>query len=597
MSGKIAPSLARLIRDRGGNFGLIAGLCALPLVFLVGGAVDIAIAQSRHTLIQNAADAAALAAAKQFAVDPDPAGLEKVARQFFTANTGELFRTRATLVFDGLAWTQSHSREVRLHVEYAYAPIFIPDVLSDVAGFGSKTADVKSAVLVSDTTVELALVLDTSGSMGYPPAMGGPTKIETLRTEAKDLVGSFFDGASTGADKPTQIAIVPFSGAVNVGPDNLDAAWMDPDGLSPAHHENFLWQTYTDAGRKALSVPNADGSYSLASDPKTKLTRQYIYETAKGSNNDPLFDFRGCVETRLGSSGITDAAPDKARPETLFVPWFAPDERAIAYYNNYLNDNAGPAIGATLQGSMNKYFHSPKLLGGGYSPGENCDSVPLLPLQSTKAPLEAKIDGLRAEGYTNVEEGVAWGWRVLSSREPFTEGRALGDPKNIKAIVVMTDGENTYNSRSDENRSEYGSHGYSAKEHIFEETSQPKVHTNQNFTLAMEARTRKVCENAKADGRRAMLDASGRQLVDAKGPVMSDGVVIYTIAFDIPAGIAPRIKQVLTDCASYKTPDLRKTDLPYATKEKYYYKVGDKEQLKAAFADIKASLTKMRISE
>lgn len=593
MSKRLAVLSRRFRGDRGGNFGMIAGLCAIPLVFLVGGAVDLAIAQSRQATIQNAADAAALAAAQLYSTNPDPAALETIARQFFIANTGDLFRTKATLVFDGVSWTESHSRELRLHAEYAYDPIFIPETLAGIAGFGSKTADVRSAVLVSDTTVEVALVLDTSGSMGYPPAAGGPRKIDTLRVEATQLVSDFFAAASTGSEKPTQISVVPFAGSVNVGPQYLNEPWMDPEGLSSVHNDDLLWENYRDASGTLLSKRNGDGSFSRASDPRTKLTRQYIYNKARNKSGQQIFPFRGCVETRTGSAGITDVAPDRNKPETLFVPWFAPDERnnRFKYGNSYLKSD--------VQNDVNKYFDlslSPFPMAE-VGPNANCDSDPILPLESEKDPVTSVIDGLRANGYTNVEEGVSWGWRTLSNREPFTGGRANGDPKNVKAIIVMTDGQNTYESMNNENSSLYGSYGYSATGRIFEETSQPRIHSDSNFTLAMEARTRKVCENAKADGRRPLLNANGQQLVDARGPVMSDGVAIYTIAFDIPANIAPRIKQVLTDCASYKTSDLRQTNLPYASKQKYYYKVDDQAQLRAAFADIMASLTKLRISQ
>ena len=36
-------------------------------------------------------------------------------------------------------------------------------------------------------------------------------------------------------------ALVPFAASVNVGPGNAGAAWMDTQGLSPVHHENFDW--------------------------------------------------------------------------------------------------------------------------------------------------------------------------------------------------------------------------------------------------------------------------------------------------------------------------------------------------------------------
>ena len=47
-------------------------------------------------------------------------------------------------------------------------------------------------------------------------------------------------------------------------------------------------------------------------------------------------------------------------------------------------------------------------------------------------------------GGTNQAEGLAWGWRVLSPGEPFTQGRAYNNARdNVrKVIVLMSDGEN-----------------------------------------------------------------------------------------------------------------------------------------------------------
>ena len=35
-----------------------------------------------------------------------------------------------------------------------------------------------------------------------------------------------------------------------------------------------------------------------------------------------------------------------------------------------------------------------------------------------------------------------WGWRVISPGAPFTEGSAYNDDKFVKAIILLTDGEN-----------------------------------------------------------------------------------------------------------------------------------------------------------
>ena len=72
------------------------------------------------------------------------------------------------------------------------------------------------------------------------------------------------------------------------------------------------------------------------------------------------------------------------------------------------------------------------------------------------------IQSLQAKGGTNMLEGVMWGWRVLSPEAPFTEGKAYDDPDNDKFLIVMTDGENWHQARSNHNKSSYHSFGYAS---------------------------------------------------------------------------------------------------------------------------------------
>lgn len=57
--------LKSLIFDRGGNFAVMAGLSALPIVLALGGGVDVARFYNVTQSAQDAADAATLAAAKR----------------------------------------------------------------------------------------------------------------------------------------------------------------------------------------------------------------------------------------------------------------------------------------------------------------------------------------------------------------------------------------------------------------------------------------------------------------------------------------------------------------------------------------------------
>ena len=81
-------------------------------------------------------------------------------------------------------------------------------------------------------------------------------------------------------------------------------------------------------------------------------------------------------------------------------------------------------------------------------PGALCGSNNLktvLPLTDDFTALHNKVDSLAPAGNTNITIGMAWGMTILSSQEPFTGGVAPGTKDVTKAIVLMTDGDNTAN--------------------------------------------------------------------------------------------------------------------------------------------------------
>lgn len=133
--------------------------------------------------------------------------------------------------------------------------------------------------------------------------------------------------------------------------------------------------------------------------------------------------------------------------------------------------------------------------------------------------VEVAVAAMQASGNTNIKEGVAWGWRVLSPGLPFTEGRDAGASNNRKIIVLMTDGENMYNSSSNHNKSVYGAHGFAAKGRL------GTTYTQSAYTNELNARTRTVCTNAKAAG-----------------------IIVYTVAFRLENN--PTTQALLRDCAS-----------------------------------------------
>jgi hypothetical protein len=144
-----------------------------------------------------------------------------------------------------------------------------------------------------------------------------------------------------------------------------------------------------------------------------------------------------------------------------------------------------------------------------------------------------------------------WGWRVLSPREPFTEGLANDTPDNLKVLVVMSDGANTLNAASNHNQSYYSGWGYASKGRL---NASPK--TSAGFTAAMNTSTLAACQNARADG-----------------------VIIYSIAYNLSS--QPAARALIRSCAS---------------KPENYFNAGSESDLNEAFEAIGAELNQLRIS-
>jgi hypothetical protein len=197
-----------------------------------------------------------------------------------------------------------------------------------------------------------------------------------------------------------------------------------------------------------------------------------------------------------------------------------------------------------------------------------------------------------AKGGTNIAEGLAWGWRTLTSGQPFVEGRARNTKENLKVIVLMTDGENTYNAAytsgeqielSSANRSQFGTYGFGqyldtskgtaklVNGRMFDATktttAKPAI---ANITAAMNETMSITCENIKKDGTN---DEGG------------DGIVIFAIAFDLKDG-SP-IKDRLRNCASNGID---------GKSNKLYYDAKNSNDLLLAFSAITDEISALRIS-
>lgn len=478
--------------------GVVAVLFAITFagMFLLAAiAVDFGRTQTELVRVQNAVDSAALAASHRLGLpDQDTSGPQK-ATAFFQAN---LAKHPSVGVLDSVTLDASKG-EVGAKAR--------GDMLSSLlraAGLGDMGFKTNATVKRGKGTIELALVLDTSGSMAG-------TYIDDLKTAAQNLVNVVFTGVE-GTEK-VKVGVVPFAASVNVGPANINAAWMDTKGLAPTHFENFA-------------------------QPKTRF--ELLKQMGVG--------WAGCVEARPAPHDVTDSTPTEKTPATLFVPMFNPDEpddansNGNSYSNNYLPDYGGscPAPPPTClkfnkKGNCSSWSDPPVLtpeeaqarvckyenasIGSVQGPNYLCDSAPVLPLTKDKSAVISLVQTLQAKGGTNILEGLMWGWRVLSPEPPFTEGRPYEDADNDKFLILMTDGENWHQARSNHNKSSYHSFGYAANKRLGE------TYTSSALVAQMNTKTLAACQNAKAVG-----------------------IKVYTVAFRLDASSPSRA--MLASCAT-----------------------------------------------
>ncbi|WP_186815542.1 MULTISPECIES: pilus assembly protein [unclassified Mesorhizobium] len=599
--------LRRFCRDRGGNYALVTALAMAPLMGAVAIGVDFTELNREKQMVLNALDAANFAAARRLSEGATDDQIKAYAVDFFNANLNNVDPADVTLDIT-LPTNTSGGGLLTLSATLKYRPYFYP---AAALLAGASDADAKKQIDIAlrsqvrlKNTLEVAMVLDNSGSMSNLGTGAGQKRIDLLKQAAKQLVDTLAQQAAQikQIDKPVQFSLVPFAASVNVGPQNDNASWMDTYGLSPVHNENFDWSTLNAAGKSAERLNGIwykrgtgwgeeEGQmltrFSLYRDMKVVTSHERVAgskrvvcdeyrsnHTCRRSHNEydyvdtygPFASWQGCVEVRPypynvddtpASGGPTNTGIGIGDPATMFVPMFAPDEPGnhwkltqdpdepdpVTYgaANSWWNDDPSSTTGKTRQSNMAKYFQprpiDAPVLSKGAGPNYSCTTTPITPLTDVTnadglAAIKAAIDLMTPNGNTNVPEGMAWGWRTVSSAEPFTEGRPESERGNDKVVIVLTDGENTYSTVGHDpagNKSTYAAYGYTGLGYngtsitrLFGGTSDAIGQFNyssSNYTAALNEQMATLCNNAKAANIMVMtvaLDMSSADSGDVK---------------------------------------------------------------------------------
>lgn len=503
-----------LMRDEDGNVFILFGAAVIPLVLFLGGAVDITRYNRHKTDLANALDAAALSLGRH--------GMhwtEEEAEVFITdhiAASGVYADTKFSVVGYTVVKTDNG---FYIDADATMKTVFLPlnKLVDPESTLDTMQVNVDAEVVHSSNRLELALVIDNTGSMNCVANLSNCTddwespptdsRIESVKAAATTLVNTLMRDDLENDDL-IKIGLVPFEGTVNVASSGFSVT-SPPD-----------WIAWSDQGKTTWDGTNFDKYDFGGSIGKQTVGHKWLFN--KLTANSSSVKWAGCVEMRAGAYELSDTTPDTAIADSLFVPFFWPDEPDSdnddddGYHNNYLDDIDNFETGskknkkddpASAQKSLKKYtsisWHSnkkdttPPYVSG---PNRGCPQ-PILPLKNaaSKASILTAIDGMIAYPAmgTFIPTGLVWGWHVVSPGIPYTEGLEPGDDyyeNTVKAIVLFTDGDNSVTNASNHNESYFSAFNYVSRGRMGTTTD------HDDATDELDTKTSTLCESVKGAG-------------------------------------------------------------------------------------------------
>ncbi|MHA6333509.1 pilus assembly protein TadG-related protein [Qipengyuania sp. CAU 1752] len=317
--------LTRLGRDRAGNTLALMAAGIIPLIAMVGGAVDMSRAYLASSRLQQACDAGVLAARKYLGSsvsvdDKIPAKVSDIGTRFFNINYK-----------DGEYATTGRSFAMFLEKDFAVsgeAAVQVPAVVMQMFGAEDIPIEVTCKAELSIPNVDIMMALDVTGSMRLTNSGDSQTRIESLKQVIRNFHAKV--EGSKGAGTRTRYGFVPYASNVNVG-HLLRDDWMVTDWSYQSreldktnrevktrtytanwkHVSGTLtdWQTLSSypATARTTTTTTGGGSGDNGSNPTTTTTTTYTCDGATPPGTLVTND------TQTGTSTQTVTDPDGTR--------------------------------------------------------------------------------------------------------------------------------------------------------------------------------------------------------------------------------------------------------------------------------------------
>ncbi|WP_236572415.1 TadE/TadG family type IV pilus assembly protein [Burkholderia sp. 8Y] len=468
--GPRAPrSVANLVMGEEGALTVMFALTASMMIGTLATALDTIDVANSSSRMQMALDVATLSAGADLAHYSSTSGSSLAqwqadARAYYDANmpTGYLGLTMPNSNFTanvtgspatGQTIQLSASGSVPLYAAYILGPAST-STSGSTGGSGTTQPDQQtisasnSALRLPKSTLELALILDNTGSMadaanGTTISSRNPaqTKLQGLQYAANTLIGQIL--GVTGND--SYIGLVPFTTMVNVkGSLSTSGSWMQQN------------------------------------------TSKWLYNSSGVS----MTKWSGCVVEPHDASGHIEPQAYAPKNSPGFTPWYfnvPPSGFSIKYYSTSCrlstSTSPNPAVITSVPLSYYRGSYGSATLcpgdtatspnsgwsqmttstnitydqNGSASDFQPCSIQPTVFLTKDQSTLTSAVNAMKAYGSTMIPTGLLWGWRMLSSDwSPAVAGSnngwtsssdtTLPRPETTQGLqrvaIVLTDGVN-----------------------------------------------------------------------------------------------------------------------------------------------------------
>lgn len=434
-----------LVRAERGNVAMMFAIALVPMIGIIGTAVDYSRAVAARSAMQAALDTVALMVSKDAQANPTMTSAQATAaaQKYFNALYKESGSSNVTITA-----TYTQNGGMGSSVQVTGSAKVATDIMR-YAGYTDMSVDTSSTTKWGATRMRVALVLDNTGSMA------DNNKMTNLKSAAKDLITQLAGRAKTAGD--IYISLVPFAKNVNLG-SNFNQSyikWSSPAGTS--NPDTWDENNGTCSGGSSYKTMVTCTSSKVCSDTRysTQQTCQsngkiwqarYTWTPASHSK------WSGCVMDRDQDNDISNVAPSPG--DTNAVSTLFPAQEYYQGSTNYCNTS-----GSTYLQPV----------------------VPMTDVTTGLNTLTTAIGNMNPTGGTNQAIGVVWGWQSLST----TNGPIAAPAKDPNYayqdyLVILSDGLNT--------QDRWPSYGNGNTQYTC------------NGQPCIDARQKKLCDAIKASG-------------------------------------------------------------------------------------------------